>query len=92
MPLISEQKCVKEQKAVYGDESMFLLGPWIGSDPKYSTEFQAEPCSKLAPSIEAFCLKTGVSVHVGRWLVDGSPRVILFDLVYPPQFQQYISA
>jgi glycogen(starch) synthase len=55
-----------------------LLG--IHSPDATATEFEPlEPGPLLSPVIDAL-RQTGVMAHFGRWLVEGHPRVLLFDL------------
>jgi len=55
-----------------------LMG--IYSPDSAATEFEPlEPGPVLGPTIEAM-RRQGVGAHFGRWLVQGYPRVLLFDL------------
>ena len=55
-----------------------LVGPY--SHDSAATEFEPlEPGPILGPTIDAM-QRRGIRVHFGRWLVQGHPRVILFDL------------
>ncbi|KAG9392824.1 Glycogen synthase [Carpediemonas membranifera] len=67
----------------YGD-NMVLLGPYIPKDAAF--EFEDLPYSQLGPAIEKMQSERGVAIHYGRWLVEGNPRVVLFDLMYPAAF------
>ncbi|MFH0980924.1 MAG: glycogen/starch synthase [Planctomycetota bacterium] len=55
-----------------------LVGPYAPDCA--ATEFEPlDPGPLLGPTIEAL-RQQGVGVHFGRWLVEGHPRVLLFDL------------
>ncbi|XP_048191131.1 glycogen [starch] synthase, liver [Perognathus longimembris pacificus] len=60
-------------------ENYFLIGPYF----EHNMKTQVEPCEPLndtvAGAMEAMN-KHGCQVHFGRWLVAGSPYVVLFDL------------
>lgn len=55
----------------------------IGPLSKRNSSLEVEVCEPSCP-IMAACLKqmrdSGVRVVFGKWLIDGSPSVILFDL------------
>ncbi len=58
-------------------ERYCLIGPYISRN--LPTEFEAlTPPDPLALVLERL-RQRGVSVHFGRWLIPGNPRVLLFD-------------
>ncbi len=55
-----------------------LIGPYASDSA--STEFEPlDPGPVLGPALDAM-RQHGAKVHFGRWLVEGHPRVLLFDL------------
>ncbi|KAJ2103383.1 glycogen synthase isoform 1 [Coemansia sp. S100] len=62
----------------YGDR-YHLTGPWN----RYSAPVEVEEIEPDIPAIKAAIdsiTAQGVQVLYGRWLIDGAPRVILFDI------------
>ena len=54
-----------------------LVGPYVGGAPSYDFE-PRRPSGRLATLVERLA-ESGVRAHTGRWLVQGSPRVILLE-------------
>ncbi len=70
------------------NDNMCLLGPYIPKDA--SMEFESLQYSQLGPAIEAMQNDYGVRIHYGRWLVEGYPRAVLFDMAYPDTYRSVI--
>eukprot|EP00092_Neocalanus_flemingeri_P016457 GFUD01017807.1.p1 GENE.GFUD01017807.1~~GFUD01017807.1.p1 ORF type:complete len:684 (-),score=164.27 GFUD01017807.1:91-2142(-) len=60
-------------------ERYILLGPLMASHAHEVEPFQPSPCSPLARSL-GVCREKGWQVMAGRWLVEGNPTVVLFDI------------
>jgi glycogen(starch) synthase len=56
-----------------------LVGPWNGRSSPLEVE-ELEPESQLIKKCIDGLRQQGVRVVYGRWLIDGSPYVLLFDL------------
>lgn len=57
----------------------FLLGPYNHS--QFQTEVEVlEPEYDLVKQVIKSMQDEGIKVHYGRWLIEGDPKVILFDL------------
>lgn len=61
---------------VYGD-NYFLIGPYLS--PKALGQFQDEMPSEYYKHTFEELKKIGIVCHFGRWIVEGSPFVILVD-------------
>ncbi|XP_048885179.1 glycogen [starch] synthase, liver isoform X1 [Brienomyrus brachyistius] len=60
-------------------ENYFMVGPYY----EHNFKTQVESCDPPNPAIKKAmdCLtNNGSQVHFGRWLIEGSPYVILFDI------------
>ncbi|XP_067110272.1 glycogen [starch] synthase, liver [Osmerus mordax] len=60
-------------------ENLFMMGPYY----EHNFKTQVEACDPPNPAIKKAmdALNTnGCQVHFGRWLIEGSPYVILFDI------------
>lgn len=68
-------------------EDYYLLGPYNAQQCHTEVEVIAEPeDTHLAEVIEAM-KNEGVNVVFGRWLIEGSPKVILFDIESSRKFR-----
>ncbi len=62
-----------------GDQYV-LLGPWVEWKAKQEVEEEDFPYHHpLGQAVERARQK-GYKVHCGRWLVEGNPQIILFDV------------
>uniref|UniRef100_UPI0025AE141E glycogen [starch] synthase, liver isoform X1 n=1 Tax=Doryrhamphus excisus TaxID=161450 RepID=UPI0025AE141E len=60
-------------------ENYFMLGPYF----EHNFKTQVEACDPPIPSIRKAMdalIHNGCQVYFGRWLIEGSPYVILFDI------------
>ncbi|XP_061769167.1 glycogen [starch] synthase, liver isoform X2 [Nerophis ophidion] len=60
-------------------ENYFMLGPYF----EHNFKTQVEACKPPIPSIQNAMdalIHNGCQVYFGRWLIEGSPYVILFDI------------
>lgn len=60
-------------------ENYFMMGPYY----EHNFKTQVEPCEPPNQAIKAAMdslINNGCQVHFGRWLIEGSPYVILFDI------------
>uniref|UniRef100_H0VRI0 Glycogen [starch] synthase n=1 Tax=Cavia porcellus TaxID=10141 RepID=H0VRI0_CAVPO len=62
-------------------ENYFLIGPYFEHNMKTQVE-QCEPENEAVRQAMDAMNKHGCQVHFGRWLVEGSPYVVLFDISY----------
>ena len=63
---------------VYGDD-YFLIGPYFAS--KAIGQFQEELPKDFCKAPFEELRKIGIICHFGKWLIEGSPNVILIDFV-----------
>jgi glycogen(starch) synthase len=56
-----------------------LLGPWMQDSAQIEVEFLQPDNIDIAAAIDVMT-RAGVNVAFGRWLIEGYPYVILFDL------------
>jgi len=62
-----------------GDQYV-LLGPWVESKARQEVEQEDfELHHPLGQAVEQL-RQRGYRIHCGRWLVDGNPQIILFDV------------
>ncbi|XP_011379898.1 glycogen [starch] synthase, liver [Pteropus vampyrus] len=64
----------------WGD-NYFLIGPYFEHNMKTQVE-QCEPLNDAVRKAVDAMNKHGCQVHFGRWLIEGSPYVVLFDIGY----------
>ncbi|KAL4682680.1 hypothetical protein H8957_006595 [Semnopithecus entellus] len=64
----------------WGD-NYFLIGPYFEHNMKTQVE-QCEPVNDAVRRAVDAMNKHGCQVHFGRWLIEGSPYVVLFDIGY----------
>uniref|UniRef100_A0A2K6GRQ4 Glycogen [starch] synthase n=1 Tax=Propithecus coquereli TaxID=379532 RepID=A0A2K6GRQ4_PROCO len=64
----------------WGD-NYFLIGPYFEHNMKTQVE-QCEPANEAVKRAVETMNKHGCQVHFGRWLIEGSPYVVLFDIGY----------
>uniref|UniRef100_A0A452QGD5 Glycogen [starch] synthase n=1 Tax=Ursus americanus TaxID=9643 RepID=A0A452QGD5_URSAM len=64
----------------WGD-NYFLIGPYFEHNMKTQVE-QCEPVNDAVRRAMDSMNKHGCQVHFGRWLIEGSPYVVLFDIGY----------
>ncbi|XP_061273654.1 glycogen [starch] synthase, liver isoform X2 [Bos javanicus] len=64
----------------WGD-NYFLIGPYFEHNMKTQVE-QCEPVNDAVRRAMDTMNKHGCQVHFGRWLIEGSPYVVLFDIGY----------
>ncbi|XP_067247147.1 glycogen [starch] synthase, liver [Chanodichthys erythropterus] len=60
-------------------ENYFMMGPYY----EHNFRTQVEKCEPPSQAIKAAMdslINNGCQVHFGRWLIEGSPYVILFDI------------
>ncbi|XP_026065312.1 glycogen [starch] synthase, liver-like [Carassius auratus] len=60
-------------------ENYIMMGPYY----EHNFKTQVEKCEPPNPAIKAAMdslINNGSQVHFGRWLIEGSPYVILFDI------------
>ncbi|XP_060745640.1 glycogen [starch] synthase, liver [Tachysurus vachellii] len=60
-------------------ENFFMMGPYY----EHNFKTQVEKCEPTNPAVKAALeaiTNNGCQVHFGRWLIEGSPYVILFDI------------
>ncbi|TRY81368.1 hypothetical protein DNTS_021188 [Danionella cerebrum] len=60
-------------------ENYFMIGPYY----EHNFKTQVEKCDSPRPEIKAAMeslINNGCQVHFGRWLIEGSPYVLLFDI------------
>ncbi|EHH66145.1 Glycogen [starch] synthase, liver [Macaca fascicularis] len=62
----------------WGD-NYFLIGPYFEHNMKTQVE-QCEPVNDAVRRAVDAMNKHGCQVHFGRWLIEGSPYVVLFDI------------
>uniref|UniRef100_A0A8D1XKX1 Glycogen [starch] synthase n=1 Tax=Sus scrofa TaxID=9823 RepID=A0A8D1XKX1_PIG len=62
-------------------ENYFLIGPYFEHNMKTQVE-QCEPVNDAVSKAVDTMNKHGCQVHFGRWLIEGSPYVVLFDIGY----------
>lgn len=60
-------------------EQYCLIGPYQEATAKLQFEAQVPESEVMRNTLAAMRAK-GVTVHFGRWLIDGAPKVVLFDL------------
>jgi len=60
-------------------ERYVMLGPLRSSHMHEVEPFSPPPCTPLARSMRK-CREKGWQVIAGRWLVEGNPTVVLFDI------------
>lgn len=62
----------------YG-ENYFMMGPYFDHNFKTQVEGCEPPNPAIRKAMDAL-INNGCQVHFGRWLIEGSPYVILFDV------------
>ncbi|KAK5613090.1 Glycogen [starch] synthase, liver [Crenichthys baileyi] len=60
-------------------ENYYMMGPYFEHNFKTQVEGCAPPNSVVQKAMDALT-NNGCQVHFGRWLIEGSPYVILFDI------------
>ncbi|KAH0516358.1 Glycogen [starch] synthase, liver [Microtus ochrogaster] len=60
-------------------ENYFLIGPYFEHNMKTQVE-QCEPTNDAVKRAMDAMNKHGCQVYFGRWLIEGSPYVVLFDI------------
>ncbi|XP_047018327.1 glycogen [starch] synthase, liver isoform X2 [Ictalurus punctatus] len=60
-------------------ENFFMIGPYYEHNFKTQVEKCEPPNSAVKAAMESIT-NNGCQVHFGRWLIEGSPYVILFDI------------
>uniref|UniRef100_H3CP60 Glycogen [starch] synthase n=1 Tax=Tetraodon nigroviridis TaxID=99883 RepID=H3CP60_TETNG len=60
-------------------ENYFMMGPYFEHNFKTQVEACEPPNPAIRKAMDAL-LHNGCRVHFGRWLIEGSPYVILFDI------------
>ncbi|XP_076153438.1 glycogen [starch] synthase, liver [Alosa pseudoharengus] len=73
---------IQTKAKITGDEwgdNFFMMGPYY----EHNFKTQVEPCDPPTPAIRKAMdtlTNSGCPVYCGRWLIEGSPFVILFDI------------
>lgn len=73
---------IQTKAKITGDEwgdNFFMMGPYY----EHNFKTQVEPCDPPTPEIRKAMdalTNNGCQVYCGRWLIEGSPFVILFDI------------
>ncbi|XP_041933836.1 glycogen [starch] synthase, liver [Alosa sapidissima] len=73
---------IQTKAKITGDEwgdHFFMMGPYF----EHNFKTQVEPCDPPTPAIRKAMdalTNSGCPVYCGRWLIEGSPFVILFDI------------
>lgn len=76
----------------YGSD-FFMVGPFVGTDDRYFSGFEDAEASSASSGatgaigalLQGFERTYGVQgVRYGRWLIPGTPQVILLPLIYDP--------
>lgn len=57
-----------------------LIGPWNDGQCSREVEVMDPPEPAFARAIQQLKEHAGIRVVYGRWLIDGNPRVLLFDI------------
>lgn len=60
-------------------ENYFMMGPYYEHNFKTQVE-KCEPPNQAIRAAMDSLINNGCQVHFGRWLIEGSPYVILFDI------------
>ncbi|XP_034529592.1 glycogen [starch] synthase, liver [Notolabrus celidotus] len=60
-------------------ENYFMMGPYFDHNFKTQVEGCEPPNPAIRKAMDAL-INNGCQVHFGRWLIEGSPYVILFDV------------
>ncbi|XP_056605058.1 glycogen [starch] synthase, liver [Triplophysa dalaica] len=60
-------------------ENYFMMGPYYEHNFKTQVERCEPPNQAIKVAMDAL-INNGCQVHFGRWLIEGSPYVILFDI------------
>ncbi|XP_075459047.1 glycogen [starch] synthase, liver [Ascaphus truei] len=60
-------------------ENYFMVGPYYEHNVKTQVEFFESPNAAIRKSIDVMQAH-GCQVYFGRWLIEGSPYVVLFDI------------
>uniref|UniRef100_A0A668ACT6 Glycogen [starch] synthase n=1 Tax=Myripristis murdjan TaxID=586833 RepID=A0A668ACT6_9TELE len=60
-------------------ENYFMMGPYFEHNFKTQVEGCDPPIPAIRRAMDAL-ISNGCQVHFGRWLIEGSPYVILFDI------------
>ncbi|KAH0617139.1 hypothetical protein JD844_028839 [Phrynosoma platyrhinos] len=60
-------------------ENYFLIGPYFEHNMKTQVEVCEPPSTAVKKAMETM-RDNGCQVHFGRWLIEGSPYVVLFDI------------
>ncbi|XP_023653653.2 glycogen [starch] synthase, muscle-like [Paramormyrops kingsleyae] len=60
-------------------ENYFLVGPYMESNVRTQVELIEPPSQAVKRTIDNMNL-AGCKVHFGRWLIEGSPYVVLIDV------------
>ncbi|KAG7234510.1 hypothetical protein INR49_004525 [Caranx melampygus] len=60
-------------------ENYYMMGPYFEQNFKTQVEGCEPPNPNIRKAMDAL-IHNGCQVHFGRWLIEGSPYVILFDI------------
>ncbi|XP_030295140.1 glycogen [starch] synthase, liver [Sparus aurata] len=60
-------------------ENYYMMGPYFENNFKTQVEGCEPPNPAIRKAMDAL-IHNGCQVHFGRWLIEGSPYVILFDI------------
>uniref|UniRef100_A0A3B4XNX5 Glycogen [starch] synthase n=2 Tax=Seriola lalandi dorsalis TaxID=1841481 RepID=A0A3B4XNX5_SERLL len=60
-------------------ENYYMMGPYFEQNFKTQVEACEPPNPNIRKAMDAL-IHNGCQVHFGRWLIEGSPYVILFDI------------
>ncbi|XP_040886475.1 glycogen [starch] synthase, liver [Toxotes jaculatrix] len=60
-------------------ENYYMMGPYFEQNFKTQVEGCEPPNPSIRKAMDAL-IHNGCQVHFGRWLIEGSPYVILFDI------------
>ncbi|XP_051247992.1 glycogen [starch] synthase, liver [Dicentrarchus labrax] len=60
-------------------ENYYMMGPYFEHNFKTQVEGCEPPNPAIRKAMDAL-IQNGCQVHFGRWLIEGSPYVILFDI------------
>lgn len=63
----------------YGTDRYCLIGPYFHRKASFEVEEVEPACADMAATLGRM-REHGVRIVFGRWLVEGSPNVLLFDL------------
>lgn len=68
----------KKVKDVFG-ENYFLIGPYLPYKRRQKEEFKEEALPLFCIDFSKELQEYGITVHKGRWLIEGQPNVFLID-------------